>query len=109
MKFLIWFKNNIWSLVVGLIAVLGAGIFWRYHRGQIQDIRLRGILGAAKAKVELLDSGIKDLKVDFDRNRSEIKVIETKRKKLLRDIVRIQHNVEIMSDEEIERSFQDLF
>jgi hypothetical protein len=102
-------KDNIWTVIVGIVGILGAGIFWSYHRGKIRSLKIQDEIEEAHKKVAVFDFERKLLDERKEENKKMIEIVEEKKKKIITNIVRIENDIGSMSDEEIEQSFRDMF
>lgn len=108
-KVIAWLKDNVWAVVVALVAALGAGIFWAYHRGKIRSLEAQRAIEKAHREVARIDGQITELEVRKEENRVHIEELQAARKEVQRRTVELEEDVKGMSDEEVERAFQNLY
>lgn len=104
-----WLKANVWALVTALVAMLGAGIFWQYHRGRIRSLEDQRVMDKARGEVAALDARRKVLAEQAVENAAAIAEIQETRVELQRQTVAIEQEVSGMSDSEVEAAFRDLY
>ncbi len=104
-----WLASNVWVVVVALVAMLGAGVFWGYHRGKIRKLEDEKAIAEAHAKVAALDAEREALEERREENADRIAELRKERRILQEDIVSIQGDVAVMDDDELEAAFRDLF
>lgn len=109
MQIIIWLKENIWPIVIAIVAILGSGIFWSYHRGKIRSIEVQRTLDVAHSRVSALDAMQLELKKKWIENQREIDDLESKKKKIMESAVAIENDVKKMDEIEIERAFRELY
>ncbi len=109
MKFLNWLKRNVWAVVVGLVAALGAGLFWAYHNGKVRSLEVQGAVEKAHARVAALDAEREALEEAKDENRERIEAIRVESQAIKIEMVANAGAVGKMSNAEIEQAFQDLY
>lgn len=109
MKVLIWIKENVYSLIIAIVGMLGAGIFWSYHRGRIRSLESERFVERAHREVALIEGQINVLERRRDENKHVIealrKVREEKQARTLSEL----RNIKGMTNEEIETAFKELF
>lgn len=109
MKFLGWLKRNVWAVVVALIAALGAGIFWAYHRGKVRSLEVQAAVEKAHARVAALDAEREALEERREENAARIEALEEEKRTIRAEAVALEEEVKGKTDEEIERAFRDLY
>ena len=104
-----WIRKNVVGLLVGTIAILGAGIFWGYHKRKIRNLEDHVAIKEAHRKVAGLDARREVLAEQAEENREAIAEIQEERVELQRQAVAIDQEVAEMSDEEVEAAFRALY
>lgn len=104
-----WLASNVWVVVVALVAMLGAGIFWGYHRGKIRSLEDEKAIAEAHAKVSALDAEREALEERRKENAERIVELRKERRMVQAELVAIEDDVAAMDDDELERAFRDLY
>lgn len=109
MKAFAWIKRNIWTLVVSLVAALGAGIFWAYHRGTVRSLEVQAAVEKAYTRVAALDAEKDLLEERREENILRIESIEEEKRAIRMEAVALEEEVKGKTDEEIESAFRALY
>jgi hypothetical protein len=109
MKYIIWIKDNILAVLIAVIAMMGAGIFWSYHRGKIRSFEYGIEVQKAFGKIEKINVEIERLEVEKDTNSEMIDELRKRRIEIQREMVSIEQDIIDMSNEEIESAFRRLY
>lgn len=104
-----WLAANVWVVVVALVAALGAGIFWGYHRGEVRKLEDEKAIEAARVKVAALDAERLALEERREENAERIAEIQEERRGVQAEIVGVEDEVEGMTDEDLEGAFRELY
>lgn len=105
--------SKIKQLLIGasvLIAgILGAGWLWGYHKKKIRSLKDAALIADAKAHVAELDGKRAMLDEHSVANRLEITRIQNEKKKIVRAIVKLDHDIAEMKPNELEAAFRDMY
>ncbi len=104
-----WIGRNVWALVVALVAILGAGIAWEYHKGKIRSLEDAKAIEEARAAVAALDAeriALAERKVE---NKKRIYELRVERREIQAELVGLDQDVAAMSDAEVEAAFRELY
>lgn len=104
-----WLKSNAVALLVGLVAILGAGWLWGLHRGRVRRLQDEVAIEKAHRRVAALDARREALREQGEAAAAEIAKLEAERVEVQRQTVALSEEVSEMSDEEVERAFRDLY
>lgn len=104
-----WFKKYVKPLAVALVAMLGAGIFWKYHRGKIRSLEDQAAIEKAHRKVAALDARREALAERAAENAEAITAIQSEREAVQREAVALESEVADMSPDELENAFRELY
>ena len=104
-----WVKANVVGLLVGLVAVLGAGWLWGYHRRRVRSLEDELAVERAQRRVAALDARRKALEERGAEAAAELAALESERREVQRQTVALAGDVAALSDEEVERAFRDLY
>jgi hypothetical protein len=109
MKVIIWIKENIYSLIIALVGMLGAGFFWSYHRGRIRSLESEKFVERAHREVALIEEQINILEQRSDDNNHVIKALRQVREEKQAQTLSELQDIKGMTNEEIEQAFRALF
>ena len=104
-----WFRDNLVVILVGVVAVLGAGIFWGYHNKKIRSLESEVAIKEAHRQVAGLDARREVLEVQAEENAEAIGVVQEQRRHIQRQVAALDHDVSEMSDDEVEEAFRDMY
>lgn len=104
-----WLCRNVWAVVVALVAMLGAGIFWQYRKGKILKLEDQVALEKARRQLAALDARRKELEKQSNGKAVEIEALRVQRMNVKREVVQTVEKVGAMTDAEVESAFQDLY
>jgi uncharacterized protein HemX len=104
-----WLGRNLWAVGAALVAALGAGLVWHYHRGKIRSLEDQAAVEKAHRQVAALDARRQALAERTDQHADEIAAIREERVEVQRAIVKLDHDVTAMTDEQVEAEFRRLF
>lgn len=108
-KVLIWLRDHIWTVVVASVALLGAGIFWSYYRGQIRSLQTQQLIDKAHGEVARIDKDIAGIEERKVINASIIQQLEEEKNEIKKRTLSLERDISEMSNEEVERAFQNLY
>jgi len=104
-----WFRKWAWAFVLGLVAVLGAGLVWNASRRRTARIADELAVEKARRKVAALDARRAALDERDTEHAAEIAAIREERQAIAREIVGLDADVAAMTDEEVADAFRDLY
>ncbi len=104
-----WLASNLWFVVTALVAMLGAGIFWGYHRGKIRKLEDEKAIAEARTKVAALDAEREAIGERREENAERIAEIHEERRLVQEELVSIEGDVAAMDEDELEAAFRDLY
>jgi len=104
-----WIQEHVVGLVAAVVAVLGAGWAWGYHRRKVRSLKDQIAIKEAHRRVAALDAERVALAERADENRERIAAIESERKAIRDRTAALEHDVETMSDDEVERAFRAMY
>lgn len=104
-----WLGQNLWVVITALVAMLGAGIFWSYHRGKVGRLEDEKAIAEAKSRVAAFDAERDALEERREENAGRIAAIREERRSIQAELVGIETEVADMDDDELEAAFRDLY
>jgi len=104
-----WIRANVAAIVVGVVAVLGAGVFWGYHQRKIRSLEAEVAIKEAHRRMAALDARRKALAEQAEANAEEIAEVQKERLEIQREAVALDTEVAGMSDADVEAAFRDLY
>jgi len=107
-KYWEWLKNNITTVLFGIIAILGAGIFWRYHKKRIGELEDNVVVKEAKIKIAKLEGAREKLSKNAVKHEKDIAGVDKQLLKNKREIVEAHEYTETLTDEQVLSAFREL-
>lgn len=104
-----WFRKWAWAFVLGLVAVLGAGLVWNASRRRTARLADELAVEKARRKVAALDARRAALDERDAAHAAEIEAIREERQAIAREVVGLDADVAAMTDEEVADAFRDLY
>ena len=104
-----WIRKNAAALIVALVAAVGAGIFWSYHRGKVRSLKTQVAVEEAHKKVAALDARREVLAEHAAANQEAIQAVQKERREIQREAVALEIEVAGMADLEVLAAFRDLY
>ncbi len=104
-----WLGANLWAVIVALVAILGAGIFWGYHRGKVRSLEDEKAIAHARERVAALDAEREVLEESREENADRINDIQEERRTVQEELLTVEHDVVNMDDDELEAAFDELY
>jgi predicted negative regulator of RcsB-dependent stress response len=96
-----WVKENVTSILISIIAILGAGIFWKYHKKKVAEVRDSSIVKNAQIEIASLEERRKELVQHKNLHQYDIINLDEKLLANKRKIVEAHDYIETLSDEDI--------
>lgn len=103
-----WVCDHVSTILVFLVAVLGAGMLWDYQRRKLLSLKEQLAVQKAKSEIAALQARKTALLERADEKTAEIEEIDRKLVENRRMIVAQHEDVATMSDREIEDAFARL-
>jgi hypothetical protein len=103
-----WLKSNIVAVLAIIIGILGAGIFWKYHRKKINELKDKVEVLEATKNIKALNAERAVLAKDATKNTQAIKEIDHKLLENKRAVVEMLEYVEPLSNSEVLAEFAKL-
>ncbi len=104
-----WIRSNAVAILVAIVAVLGAGIFWGYHNRKIRSLETEVAIKEAHRQVAALDERRHNLAERAKDNAEVIASVQTERYEIQRRVVALDQEVAGMSDAAVEEAFRAMY
>jgi len=101
MKYWLWIKDNLAALIVAFIAIMGAGMFWRYHRKTVASLKDDHAVQQALRRVTMLNTLRESLNKESSTYTTELKDIDKELLENKRIIVERHEYTDTLSDTEV--------
>jgi hypothetical protein len=108
MKWLYWIKDNLTAVLISVVAILGAGIFWRYHKRRVEDLKDNLIVQVAHDRVKVLNKLKKTYEHSAQDQTDKIKIIDKQILSSKRVVVEMHQYAEKLTDREVLDEFERL-
>lgn len=107
-KVWLWIKNNVTAVLFTVVGVLGAGIFWRYRKRRIGELKDDVKVIKAQKEIAVFNAKREEITKQSNAKKEEIVKIDERLKANKREIVEAHEYAENLSDGQVEEEWKKL-